>query len=100
MARLTRKEFLGLLTGRTRLAEAAEALAWAPPDALWADFPDELLAEEVRRLGLPSEGLDRAAMLTAVRLAMLEQTTPRSAATDTDPAAGLPATEEAAAMKS
>jgi hypothetical protein len=31
---------------------------------------------------------------------MLEQTTPRSAATDTDPAAGLPAVEEAAAMKS
>jgi hypothetical protein len=96
MERITRKEFFRLLLGRARPEEPPAAPAFEPQDALWADFPDALLAEEVRRLGLDPGGLDRAAMLAAVRRAMLASATPRTAATDTTPAAG-PAAEEAAA---
>lgn len=89
MVRLTRKEFLGLLAGRVRLAPAPDEAPGDPgpadqPDALLADFPAGLLAEEARRLGLDPQGLDRAAMLAAVRRAMFEQATPRTAATDQD----------------
>ncbi|MDY0306387.1 MAG: hypothetical protein ACEB74_07025 [Desulfovibrio aminophilus] len=98
MTRCTRKEFLGLFTGRWR--PAPEAVREEPGadeglDSLWADFPDALLAEEARRLGLDPEGMGRAAMLSAVRRAMLSQQEPRNVDKDTDPSAGRPPAQEA-----
>lgn len=98
MARCTRKEFLGLLIGRWRPGVGRDEEQAAPedgPDALWADFPDALLAEEARRLDLDPEGLGRAEMLAAVRRAMLSQQKPRNVETDTDPSAGRAAAQEA-----
>lgn len=88
MPRLTRKEFLGLFLGRGLPGRSGDPDGDRPEpggpglDPLWADFPAEWLAEEVRGLGLDPDGLDRAAMLAAVRRVMLEQNTPREAATE------------------
>ncbi|MES9996104.1 hypothetical protein [Desulfovibrio aminophilus] len=98
MTRCTRKEFLGLFTGSWRpIPEAVREEPGADDglDALWADFPDAVLAEEARRLGLDHEGLGRAAMLSAVRRAMLSQQEPRNVDTDTDPSAGRSSAQEA-----